>query len=87
MNVNFLMKNLLAKLLLLTVLVCPVLLSAQTREGQVISGSLSLGSGKSVPLPEGEWLVIKKGNLPGNNSVHVGYLLENSKKHMKLLTY
>ena len=79
------MKNLLARLLLLAVLVSPELLIAQTREGQVISDALSLGWGKSVPLPEGKWLVKKKDtSLPpifsGAKSTHVGYLLENSNK-------
>lgn len=79
------MKNLLARLLLLAVLVSPELLIAQTREGQVISDALSLGWGKSVPLPEGKWLVKKKDtSLPpvfsGSRASHTGYLLENSNK-------
>jgi len=51
------MKNLLAKLLLFAVLACPALLSAQTREGQVVSDALALGEGASVPLPQGKWVV------------------------------
>lgn len=79
------MKNLLARLLLLAVLVSPELLIAETREGQVISDALSLGWGKSVPLPEGKWLVKKKDtSLPpifsGSKASHTGYLLENSNK-------
>jgi hypothetical protein len=81
---NSYIKALLAKLLLLVVLASPELLIAQTREGQVISDALSLGWGKSAPLPEGKWLLKKKDSLPlifsGQNANHVGYLLENLNK-------
>ena len=85
LNNNSYIKTLLAKLLLLVVLASPELLIAQTREGQVISDALSLGWGKSVPLPEGKWLLKKKDtSLPpifsGSRASHTGYLLENSNK-------
>lgn len=51
------MKKLLAKLFLLSALACPVLLSAQTREGQVVSDALALGEGASIPLPQGKWAI------------------------------
>jgi hypothetical protein len=82
---NSYIETLLAKLLLLLALASPEFLIAQTREGQVISDALSLGWGKSVPLPEGKWLLKKKDtSLPpifsGSRASHTGYLLENSNK-------
>jgi chemotaxis protein histidine kinase CheA len=80
------MKNLLCKIFLLFILFNSTLIHAQTKEGKVIADALSLGNGKSVPLPTGEWLVKKIDLLPGTLSTHTGYLLENTNKN-EIITY
>lgn len=75
------MKNLLVKLIIFVFFTTSTLVFSQTREGQVVSGALSLGYGKSVALPQGEWSVVKIGYLPGNNATHIGYLLESKDKN------
>jgi Caspase domain len=53
---------------------------AQNRVGQTISDALALGSGASVPLPQGKWLVKANKDLPGNKSYFNCFYLENLDK-------
>ena len=61
---------------ILILLSAPIAYS-QNREGQIISDAIALGSGSSIPLPPGKWLIKSNKTLPGNNSSFNCYYLEN----------
>jgi len=65
-------------LLILSTLLFSALAFADTSEGQIITKALSMGEGKSAPLPNGKWLVKKIRSQSCNMCSRNSWLLENT---------
>jgi hypothetical protein len=52
-------------------------LLAQPAEGDKLADVVALGSGKSISLPNGTWLVRTRKSIPGSGATYEGTLLEN----------